>query len=557
MSKIKKICLSAIFFIILIFINNKASATTISITPSEPKVGDTITVTVTVPNVHTTSVTASVSGAVSGTIKVVGGDLSGQAKDYSNSAQFKCEKEGTVTVEVTGESSAVLDGKYIDVSAQKTVTVQKVASNSGSSNGSTDSGGGTTTKSSEARLRDLGITPNDFKGFKKDIYTYDNIEVPNNVSKVNVYAKAVDSNATIKGTGNVTLKEGNNTVKVTVTAEDGKTTKTYTLNITRKTSGEDEDDTKEARLKNLGIRPKEYDFSGFKRDTTEYSVEVPNDVEEVEVYAEAVSSKAKITGTGNVSLKEGENQVKVEVTAEDGTTKIYTLKITRKENTTEIPVDTNNENSKILGLSALLIKGVNMNPEFDTEIYEYTVGLTEDLSKLDIEVKANNPDAIVEIIGNEDLKDGENIITILVSNAETEEHSTYQIIVNKNIQETNIVGKVDWLKPSTWGLKEKIIIAVVILLIIVIIVAIVIKVRMSRADEEDFDLPGSEELDRAWTEHQELTEDDELQDNEDLEAYLKEQEQANVTLDENDEKSDIEKAQEYFEEYSKRKGKHF
>ena len=49
-------------------------------------------------------------------------------------------------------------------------------------------------KSSEARLSNLGIRPNDFTGFTKNKYEYD-VEVPNDVSKVEVYANLVDSKA--------------------------------------------------------------------------------------------------------------------------------------------------------------------------------------------------------------------------------------------------------------------------------------------------------------------------------------------------------------------------
>ena len=87
----KKILLCLIIFFSLITV--KVNATQISISPSNPKVGDKVTVTVKVPNVHTVDVTANVSGAVSGTIKVVGGDIGGKAKTYSNSSTFKCKKE--------------------------------------------------------------------------------------------------------------------------------------------------------------------------------------------------------------------------------------------------------------------------------------------------------------------------------------------------------------------------------------------------------------------------------------------------------------------------------
>ena len=49
----------------------------------------------------------------------------------------------------------------------------------------------------------------------------------------------------------------------------------------------------------------------------------------------------------------------------------------------------------------------------------------------EIEAIANDESATVEILGNEELKEGENIITIIVSANEGEEQVTYQIKANK------------------------------------------------------------------------------------------------------------------------------
>ena len=46
-------------------------------------------------------------------------------------------------------------------------------------------------KSTNANLSDLGITPNDFKGFSPTTLNYA-VTVPNNVDKVSVYAKVQD-----------------------------------------------------------------------------------------------------------------------------------------------------------------------------------------------------------------------------------------------------------------------------------------------------------------------------------------------------------------------------
>ena len=58
------------------------------------------------------------------------------------------------------------------------------------------------------------------------------LEVGGDISSVNISATTVNAKATVSGTGKVALKEGNNTINVVVTAENGDK-RTYTVNITR------------------------------------------------------------------------------------------------------------------------------------------------------------------------------------------------------------------------------------------------------------------------------------------------------------------------------------
>ena len=122
----------------------------------------------------------------------------------------------------------------------------------------------------------------------------------------------------------------------------------------------------EARLKNMGIKEKAYDFTGFKRDRKEYSIEVPNKITSLTVYATPVDSKAKVAGTGKVTLKEGDNTVTVTVTAEAGNTETYNLKIKRKTAAEEASGDTDetltDNVSGAFGLSSLDIDDVNLSP---------------------------------------------------------------------------------------------------------------------------------------------------------------------------------------------------
>ena len=406
-----------------------------------------------------------------------------------------------------------------------------------------------TPKSSEARLKNFGIKPSeyDFSGFKKDKTEY-SVSVPSNVESVEVYAEPVDNKAKVSGDGKVTLNEGNNKIGVKVTAEDG-TTKTYTLTIKRKTVAEEEAENGENRLKSLSIKPEEYDFTGFNSETTEYTAEVPNEAEQIEIVATAMDSKAQVTGTGIIDLEEGENELKIEVIAVNGDKKTYTLTVTRKEA----------EAKEVLGLSTLSIVGLKLNPSFKVGVYEYTAELQEDLTSLEITAKANNEDATVEIVGNENLKEGENVITILVENEETKEVATYQITVNKNVAMTEeVIEQTSWLKPSTWGKEEIIKIIIIVVLIILIICAIILKKNISKESPKSkkMDLPGAEELDKAIAEHQELVDGE----NETIVEEMDIVENIDQKLEEQNYIEEIAKnkfAVEDYDEKPKRRGRHF
>ncbi len=215
----------------------------------------------------------------------------------------------------------------------------------------------------------------------------------------------------------------------------------------------------EARLRDLGLNPKQYDFKGFKPDTYEYNIEVPNEAEKVYIYATTKDSNAKVkSGDGNIALNEGENKVEIVVVAEDGKTKkTYTLNITRKasEQTTK-PVEE---------------PVVDEQPQTEPT----TTSTKEETSST---------------TSSENTK-------ITTSTTKTESTSTK----NENQQ---IVGKVDWLKPETWGQEQYILVAVLAFLILTIIVSIILKIKIKK-DEEEIEFPGAEELDRAMFEHQELS----------------------------------------------------
>ena len=262
--------------------------------------------------------------------------------------------------------------------------------------------------------------------------------------------------------------------------------KSNTSNTTTKTKAK----SSNANLSNLGMNPN--DFTGFSENKTSYDVTVPNNVTQVEIYATKKDSKASLTGTGIKKLQEGQNTANVIVTAEDGTTKTYTINIKRlskneKQDTTENLDAKSSSNSKDLELSNLEIEGVNLEPSFESSTYKYEISIKGEQSNIDIKASTNNTSDKVEIIGNENLQNGQNIITILVTNSKSDEVATYQIYVNKNVIDSNTVdnefGKtVKELKIKLWVFR-----ALVVIVVLGIIMLLIIKHKKNKKeyDEED------------------------------------------------------------------------
>lgn len=69
----------------------------------------------------------------------------------------------------------------------------------------------------------------------------------------------------------------------------------------------------------------------FKKDETEYSIMVENDVNKIKINAQLDDSSATVTGIGEVEVKEEINKLEIKVTAEDGSTRIYIINVTVKE----------------------------------------------------------------------------------------------------------------------------------------------------------------------------------------------------------------------------------
>lgn len=89
-------------------------------------------------------------------------------------------------------------------------------------------------------------------------------------------------------------------------------------------SGDNNNYLKSLSVSGTSVSPK------FDKFTASYTAKVNAEVSSVTVNANPLGKSAKVSGKGKVSLKTGENTVKVTCTAASGVKRTYTIKITRK-----------------------------------------------------------------------------------------------------------------------------------------------------------------------------------------------------------------------------------
>lgn len=198
----------------------------------------------------------------------------------------------------------------------------------------------------------------------------------------------------------------------------------------------------------------------FYRETFEYEiVDLPEDIMEIEVNALAEDDKASVSGIGKIALNKGENNLELAVTAQNGNVRQYILKVNKKEEIKEsdLRLDT-------LEISAVNDKGEfsNIDFGFDKEKFEYNISVPGNIIDLDINPTVQREGIIVETFGEKNLKEGENLVEIiLTSQADSSIQTRYNIRVNKeSIKEVNAsVSK----KDETWKIIVLIILITILL----------------------------------------------------------------------------------------------
>lgn len=424
---IKKVIISMI--VLLIAITVKSMAADINVSSSKKNISNGESANITISSSYTGKVSISVSGGTSSS-------SSSEWLEGSFPMTVKANSDNGVKVTVTPV------GKMSDSSGNlKNVSGGSISiAGKSTPKGKDDS---TNTKNNDKKSDNKDnndTTEPTFKSANDKVYATGDINIRKS------YSADSDKIGTLKAGESVTR---------TGTSDNGWSKVSYNGGTgyikTSLLTTEEPSKASDKALKTLEVTPEGLDPE-FDPETTSYTLNVGADVEKLEIKAAPNDEKATVEITGNESLVAGDNAVKITVTAQDGTTRIYTINVKKGEVTT-------------LGLSSLRINGYTLSPKFASNVYEYKINVLDpNITNLDISAVANDENAKVEITGNTNLIKGENIITITVTSEDGKEKVVYQIIVNKDSDVLVTTNKKDMI------IYGGIVVGVILIFVIIIII---------------------------------------------------------------------------------------
>ena len=224
----------------------------------------------------------------------------------------------------------------------------------------------------------------------------------------------------------------------------------------------------------------------FYRETFEYTVEFDDTVNlyeltEMEITAQAEDDRASIQGAGTVTLNEGENSFSINVTAENGAVRTYTIKVNKPA-----PVEQSS-----LRLKTLILNGINTNGEYQTinftlepEVFEYNLTVPNNISSISLNPTTENEDIIIETNGETALKEGENKIVIILTSPSDETITTTYTL---NIERQAAIVEEQGLTQEQIGMI--IIGGIVGVILLIIIITLIVKHRRKKKvyDYDEYD----------------------------------------------------------------------
>lgn len=466
--------LSIIILILLLILSTNVSAATITSTDKQVQSGNNVTITVsskTKLGAYTLKLTDTGGLTLVNTTAVSGMEVSSDKRLISGASSSGVTTLGTFTFSTPTVNSTTKYNIKFTITGMETPEFQEIPNesntatitvtpktNQGGQNGGNNGGGSSGGNNGGSTTT---VTEPKFTSANKTVYATGDINLRSSWSTSSSATK-ISKGTELKLTGTSSQKV-NGYVWYRVTY-NGQTKYVSRDLITETNPQEKEGKSNNTNLKVLSIEGVEL-TPVFSANVTEYSVKLVNYKEQsLKINAEAEDEKSTVKVEGNEEIKIGENVISITVTAEDGTTKVYKVAVT-------------NEEKEALGLSSLVIKGVELK-SFSPSKFNYEIEFKE-LDKLEIEAIANEEGATVEIIGNENLTEiGEHVITIMVTSADGEQIATYTITANKLAVEE---------EKQELNVKSILICALIALVVLVAIVILIVRyVKGNSGAEVDY-----------------------------------------------------------------------
>lgn len=203
------------------------------------------------------------------------------------------------------------------------------------------------------------------------------------------------------------IKSGTASIRITGAAMTGfDEMKTFTpstsgTSVTVKTQAEIQASySKDNNLKSLSVEG--YEISpAFDKNTTDYTVSVPDTITSIKVNASVNDKTARVSGAGEIDLSEGINKLELVVTAQNGSTKTYNLTIDVKD-LNPISVQVDSSSYTVVKKADLLTEPVGHTPTtitindievpaFKSELTNFTiVGLKDEEGKINLFIYDEN-----------------------------------------------------------------------------------------------------------------------------------------------------------------------
>lgn len=483
MKNIIKKCsfITIIFFAVLLFNKVDAATCNVSANKTNIQVGEQVSVSVNV-NAGAWNLRINGGGLTSGDTSGLAGQTNTTANsNASKTYTFTANSAGTYTISVTGDITDYDTDQTINISKPITITVSE-------------------------KKQEQPVTPTEpttptqptaptFSNTNKKMYATDKINLRSSWSTSSA-ATSVEKGTELTVTGTSTEKI-NGYVWYRVSYNGTKYVASGLLTATKPQVEENKEDEKQENenkekssnkaLKDLVVQ--NYKLSPeFTSENTKYTLEVTKEVDKLEITPIPEDSEAKVQIAGNENFKIGNNIVKITVIAEDGTTRIYTITVTKTNQSG------NEEEGNTLKLKSLQIKEGTLSPSFDPETTNYTVEVSDPASiniNEFITAIAEDEDVEVTIAESKQSESGNRVITIMLENSDGTKSGVYQITLKKSaiIPVGNL--KQDIFKNN----KIYFILGGIIAILLIAIIVVIILLKKTSKDSEIEDVQDADELD--------------------------------------------------------------